>query len=242
MRITLAESTARHGRPSPWVAGSLAAHAAAASLVLLRGAATPSLPVYVPEVLPPYVEITQQPAPPSSSRGATSFAGPGTAAPPAVSIPVLEFPVIVPPAMPSVPGPNSGFDPGSFERRAFGSPAAPIASLPSGGDIFDVRSVDRPVRPLAGNPAPRYPAPLAQAGVQGVVTMRFVVDTTGRVEPGSIRVARGAHLLFERAVREILPHLRFLPADVAGVKVRQIVEQPFLFELARRHEEEDRSR
>ena len=98
MRITLAESAARYRRPSPWLAGSLAAHAAAVSLLLLRAATPPSLPAYLHEVLPTYVEVGQEAAPPQGEVGVT---GPsGTIAPPPVAISVVDLPITIPPAIP----------------------------------------------------------------------------------------------------------------------------------------------
>jgi len=98
---------------------------------------------------------------------------------------------------------------------------------------FDATDVDRVVLPRSGNPAPRYPQLLASAGVEGGVVARFVVDTLGRVEQGSVRIIQSTHIQFEQAVREIMPRMRFTPAEVRGVHVRQLVEQSFQFELRR---------
>ncbi len=61
----------------------------------------------------------------------------------------------------------------------------------------------------------------------------FVVDTAGRVLPGSYRVLRSDHDLFTRAVREALPDLQFTPAMVGEHRVRQLVKQQFDFRLSR---------
>jgi protein TonB len=243
MRITLAESATGHRRPSPWLAGSLAAHAAAVSLMLMRVTAPPPLTRYVPERLPPYVEMPQEAAPTPVRDG--SPGSPKTAAPPAPTLPSFDIPPTAPPAIPEHPwaqaAPSPGFDADAFRRRGLaGGASAPLGPALAGG-VFEASMVERPVWPLAGNPAPRYPTALARAGVEGEVIMRFVVDTAGRVERGSIRLVRGTHVLFERAVSEVLPLLRFQPAEAGGARVRQAVEQPFRFELSRRHDEEDRS-
>jgi hypothetical protein len=60
----------------------------------------------------------------------------------------------------------------------------------------------------------------------------FVVDTSGLVLPGSAKVARSTHQLFTEAVRTALPDMRFVPAEVAGRKVRQLVQQAFVFAVA----------
>jgi protein TonB len=39
--------------------------------------------------------------------------------------------------------------------------------------------------------------------------------------------------MFEQAVRSALPNMRFLPAEIGGRKVKQLVQQPFVFALQR---------
>jgi len=78
---------------------------------------------------------------------------------------------------------------------------------------------------------PRYPEVLRSAGVSGRVVIRFVVDTTGRIELSSVQVLETTHDLFTRAVRDILPALRFRPADRNGQRTRSLAEMPFEFQL-----------
>ena len=85
-----------------------------------------------------------------------------------------------------------------------------------------------------GSPGPRYPDALREAKVEGVVMAQFVVDTMGRVMPGSFRVLKApADTAFVSAVRMALPNMMFEPALVGGRKVRQLVQQPFQFSLTR---------
>jgi len=97
---------------------------------------------------------------------------------------------------------------------------------------FDFQ-VEKPVAPIPGSGSPRYPQVLLSAGVEGQVLGQFVVDTLGRVELGSFKVIRSDHDLFTAAVRSALPAMRFLPAEVGGRKVRQVVRQPFVFNRQR---------
>ncbi|HYW30737.1 MAG TPA: TonB family protein [Gemmatimonas sp.] len=99
--------------------------------------------------------------------------------------------------------------------------------------VFAREAVDRSVALLPGAASPRYPEMLRASGVQGAVMMEFVVDTMGRAEPGSLRVLQSDHPLFSDAVRTALIRMRFVPAEVAGRKVRQLVQQPFGFALDR---------
>jgi TonB family protein len=93
--------------------------------------------------------------------------------------------------------------------------------------------VDREVLPLATNPAPRYPASLRSAGIQGSVFARFVVDTMGRVRVETITFDASDHPLFSMAVIDALRRSRYTPAELRGRKVPQLVVQPFVFVLQR---------
>jgi TonB family protein len=89
--------------------------------------------------------------------------------------------------------------------------------------------VERPVRMVPSPFAPHYPDALRAAGVDGEVLVSFIVDTTGRAELGSFKVLKSSHELFDNAVRDALPEMRFVPAELGGRKVKQLVQQPFVF-------------
>jgi hypothetical protein len=94
-----------------------------------------------------------------------------------------------------------------------------------------VSEVDRPATITPVSPQPIYPGSLRVKKVEGAFTARFIVDTTGRIEVASFQVVKRGHPLFIAAVRDVLPLMRFIPAEVAGVKVRQWVERTFPFTL-----------
>jgi protein TonB len=79
--------------------------------------------------------------------------------------------------------------------------------------------------------APRYPERLRQAGVEGKVVVKFVVDTLGRVDPATIEIMESTHDLFTAAVRETLARLRFNPATSGSRKVRATAMMPFEFRI-----------
>ena len=89
--------------------------------------------------------------------------------------------------------------------------------------------VEKPAQMRSGQPA--YPETLRSAGIEGEVDAEFVVDTTGRAEPGSIKITKATNDLFKAAVVSALPKMRFLPAEVGGKKVKQLVQQPFTFTI-----------
>ena len=110
-------------------------------------------------------------------------------------------------------------------------PQPPVA-VNSGLPYFDFQ-VEKVVEWIAGSGAPVYPAELRSALIEGEVLAQFVVDTTGRIETESYKVVRQSHDLFGASVRTALPEMRFTPAEVGGRKVRQLVQQPFVFQMAR---------
>jgi periplasmic protein TonB len=103
----------------------------------------------------------------------------------------------------------------------------------SGDTPFRADQVEKQVAVVPGSRPPRYPELLRSAGVEGQVTAVFVVDELGRAEEGSIRFVRSDNRLFEAAVMEALRRMRFIPAEAGGRKVRQLVQMPFVFTLAR---------
>jgi protein TonB len=107
------------------------------------------------------------------------------------------------------------------------------AAAPGVGGAFDAGQVDRQVSLVAGTQAPRYPETLRASGVEGRVVALFVVDEQGRVEEASIRFAQPGNALFEDAVKVALRRMHFTPAEAGGRKVRQLVQMPFVFTLAR---------
>jgi TonB family protein len=90
---------------------------------------------------------------------------------------------------------------------------------------------DRSVRAVPGSAAPRYPDILKTAGVEGAVLVSFVVDRTGDVDAGSIKILRSTHSLFAKAVTTALPQMHFLPAILHNEVVRQAVRLPITFSM-----------
>jgi TonB family protein len=89
--------------------------------------------------------------------------------------------------------------------------------------------VNTPVKQAPGTVSPAYPEQLKAAGLGGEVIAQFVVDTLGRAELNTFKVLKASHTLFAAAVRAALPSMRFTPAELNGRKVKQLVQQPFVF-------------
>jgi protein TonB len=99
--------------------------------------------------------------------------------------------------------------------------------------VLGADQVEKQAALVPGSSPPRYPETLRASGVEGRVTAAFVVDQEGRAEERSVRFVESGNPLFEDAVRAALHRMRFIPAEVGGRKVRQLVQMPFVFTLVR---------
>lgn len=237
MHLRLPESDHRPQRRAGGALASLALHGAliaAAAVLTAKGAHPTEPPRTRTDTTIIYVE-PPPPAPPGipyrESGGApTSEPAPSPLPPPPITIP-NEIPLPEIPGSPivrtkdfaGVVGPTGG-----AEGAGVGSGPGP-----GEGGVWSGPAVEREVVPDPRNPAPSYPALLRARGVEGEAVLRFVVDTTGRVEPGSAVVLSADDPAFGAAVLRVLPRLRFTPARVGGRAVRQLVQQAFRFEVIR---------
>jgi TonB family protein len=107
----------------------------------------------------------------------------------------------------------------------------PDSADAAGDNVYTSYEVDNVVQVSLGSAVPEYPPDLLARGVQGTVTVRFVVDTSGAADVGSIDVVDSSDPQFSASVRAALPRMRFSPAKLNGQRVRQMVEQPFRFNV-----------
>ena len=103
--------------------------------------------------------------------------------------------------------------------------------MPS-GTFFEFQ-VDEQVRQLPGLGSLRYPAAMRTANRQGEVLAQFVVDEQGVADMTTFKALKSTDPAFTDAVRTALPTMRFAPARMKGRAVKQVVQQPFTFSLAR---------
>ena len=92
----------------------------------------------------------------------------------------------------------------------------------SGNEVYAEALVEeRPA--LLSAPTPVYPALLKQAGIQGRVILPAVIDTTGRVEPASVRIMKSPHPAFDQPTRDWVLKALFRPARLQGRGVRVFI-------------------
>ncbi|MEP7383223.1 MAG: TonB family protein [Gemmatimonadota bacterium] len=247
MYLTLPESSARSQRGPGGTVLSAVVHAAViGATVVGTGISAPRettpLPleklVFVvppPEVLPTHTATLPSVPPPPQSTVTPPLVPPVVAPLPDLAIVPTSVPASVPTSLPDVDMRLAGMPEAGPVTQGVGSGGTPKGGLLAsiGGAPMTALTVDREVMVRVGA-APRYPAMLASAGIEGLVLARFVVDTLGHVERGSIELASNSHAMFAQSVRDALGRMRFVPAESHGRKVRQLVQQPFTFEITPR--------
>jgi protein TonB len=162
---------------------------------------------------------------------------PGATVQPPLNVRPLTF---VPPridlAVPEID--ISGFvtKPGDFSPNPIIAAGLTHGDRPTAGPadaLFLPDQVERQASLAPGNAPPRYPELLRSSGVAGRVIAQFIVDEQGRAEEASVRFLHSDNQLFQSAVRAALGRMRFIPAQVGGRNVRQLVQMPFVFTLER---------
>ena len=232
----LLESRARRPRRSGGMALSIATH-----LALIAGAtaATTGLPKTTKLSKPVIVRVTPPAPKPVEPRQVVveqnTVRLPGSIAD--IVIKRVDAPTTVPVDLPPID-----------MRGAVAADSIVIGSGPlrSGGGTCQLRCLDLEDKGTSGEwhvnellmhmitpVKPRYPELLRQAGIDGRVLVRFVVDTLGRIDPASVQILSSTHDQFTRAVRDALSGFRFRPAESNGKRIPALAEMPFEFKVTR---------
>ncbi|WP_434478605.1 energy transducer TonB [Gemmatimonas sp.] len=159
-----------------------------------------------------------------------------TNAAPALGTPSLSVVVDIPIGIPPVDlsrAPTNENDFGGGPRGSQNGISGGDRSLRSDADFYFEGQVEKPVMSLPGTAGPAFPDMLRAAGVEGQVLAEFVVDSMGRATMETFTVLKSDHALFTNAVKTSLARMRFLPAEVGGRRVPQLVQQTFQFMLNR---------
>jgi protein TonB len=231
----LPESNATRQRRTGGFVVSTAVHAVVIALAVRATMLTAAPP---PKVTPLedviYTKPTQEtpPASPRAPAPRTASENPTPTIPTLPDVPSPDISDVVPHTLPDVDA-VSRHVAGDFGKptRVSGPESSGGPPNVAGDAPLPEWVVDKVVVALPGTGTPRYPDMLRQAGVEGDVHAQFVVDTLGRVEPGSVRVLDATHDQFAAAVRTALARARFKPAEAGGHRVRQLAEQTFTFRL-----------
>lgn len=194
-----------------------------------------------PDAPPPLIYVTPaEPAAPIARSEPVPPADP-TAPSPLPAAPVVVPPLDIPTSLPPLP-PLPELGSLVVDRIVSGVPTVGTRGRGEGsrfaygtddGSALRADIVERPVVPIGTMRAPHYPEMLRRDRVEGEVLATFVVDTLGRVEPASFRAVSATHPLFVLAVKSSVQNMRFRAAESGGRRVRQLVEQRYVFALTR---------
>ncbi|MBL8998788.1 MAG: hypothetical protein JNL44_15855 [Gemmatimonadetes bacterium] len=111
------------------------------------------------------------------------------------------------------------------QRSKRGCADTPIDSSTVGAPIYQACHVDRAARETGVRPEINWSPGGGEArnGACFRAEFRFVVDTLGVPELGTVQVVSSSNAGFTQAVREGIRQLRYAPARLAGRPVRQVV-------------------
>jgi len=228
MLETLLESKARRERSAHGTVVSVSAHAAIIGVAIYATSQARVHPIHSSDTIPrivfsipstPVHDAAPTPGPqPSYSRRLVLTT-------PRIDIPVPRLEIG------DITSRSGDFNPDAVATPGTDTQVARSASAE--GSVLRADQVEKQVSLAPGNVPPKYPETLRNSGVEGQVTAQFVVDEHGHAEADSVRFVGSNNFMFEEAVRVALRRMRFVPAEVGGRKVRQLVQMPFVFTLSR---------
>ena len=237
----LVESKRKKQRSPAGLFASFVLHAALITLVVVAGGQAAEQFEKPKQEKVDFVEVKKdEPPPPKNEPPPPPPPDVVAAPPPPKGFQILTAPVDIPDVLPDIDLSKKVTDEADFSGKGAAGGTAkgveggkPQLVGANNDQPFFEFQVEKPDQALPGGSSPRYPDILRQAGVEGEVLAQFVVDTTGRAEMNSYKVLKTTHELFGNAVKQALPGMRFIPAEVGGRKVRQLVQQPFSFAISK---------
>jgi TonB family protein len=101
------------------------------------------------------------------------------------------------------------------------------------GEVFAENLVEEKPSVLSATPA-SFPEMLKAAGIQGRVIVQAIIDTSGRAEPGSVKIIQSPNPGFDQGSRNYVLHALFRPARVHGRAVRVLIQIPIDYHITGR--------
>jgi periplasmic protein TonB len=174
-----------------------------------------------------FVQVKKAPEPPKPKPQEQLVAPP-----PPKGFQTLTAPINIPDVIPTVDLTKKMTDEADFTGKGVqgGSANGKAGGVSTDQPYFDFQ-VEKQAAPYPSNPAPRYPDMLQTAGITGEVIAQFVIDTSGHVEMSTFKVIKTDNDLFTDAVKAVLPRNRYYPAEVGGRHVKELVEEPYVFNI-----------
>ncbi|HUL49543.1 MAG TPA: TonB family protein [Gemmatimonadales bacterium] len=167
----------------------------------------------------------------------TAAAKPPEPQPAVLDVPIKGFQnIVVPTVIPTnIPAPNLAehFDPNDYTGKGVEGGRAD-GTVPLANQLYAEAVVEEKPQLVSAPPLP-YPEIMRRLGIEGRVLIQAVVDTTGRVEPGSIKIMSSSNSAFDQPTRQWVLKALFRPARLHGEAVRVLINQPVDYHFAVSH-------
>lgn len=198
-------------------------HAGLAALALTASGVVELPTIYVPPK-PIVVDLTREkpedsPQPIEPRIVEEDF--PITVIDPVIDVAVIENPPIVAPPTPFPPVGDTGSRPPSTD-------IGPPAHVPPTAPVMVAARIDPR---HAASLQPVYPEASKRLDEEGIVILRVLIGTDGRVKQAEVGTSSGYDRLDQAALRQARRAWQFLPATRDGVAIESWKELPIRFEL-----------
>jgi protein TonB len=173
-------------------------------------------PPKVPDKPPPPKEVVVKPPPPKGFQ-------------------VLRAPVRIDIKIPEIDLSKAITNENDFSGKGVkgGTGNGVVGGIANTNQTYFEFQVEKPAESLPDNPKPKYPSVLESSGIAGEVQAQFVVKSEGKADMDTFKVLKSTNELFTQAVKNVLPRMRFSPAQIGGKPVNQLVQQAFQFAVPR---------
>ena len=173
-------------------------------------------PPKVPDKPPPPKEVVVKPPPPKGFQ-------------------VLRAPVKIDIKIPEIDLSKSITNENDFSGKGVkgGTGNGVVGGIANTNQTYFEFQVEKPAEMLAESPKPKYPSVLESSGIAGEVQAQFVVRSDGKADMDTFKVLKSTNELFTQSVKNVLPRMRFSPAQIGGKPVNQLVQQAFQFAVPR---------
>jgi len=173
-------------------------------------------PPKVPDKPPPPKEVVVKPPPPKGFQ-------------------VLRAPVRIDIKIPEIDLSKAITNENDFSGKGVkgGTGNGVVGGIANTNQTYFEFQVEKPAESLPDNPKPKYPSVLESSGIAGEVQAQFVVKSDGKADMDTFKVLKSTNELFTQAVKNVLPRMRFSPAQIGGKPVNQLVQQAFQFAVPR---------
>jgi protein TonB len=173
-------------------------------------------PPKVPDKPPPPKEVVVKPPPPKGFQ-------------------VLRAPVKIDIKIPEIDLSKAITNENDFSGKGVkgGTGNGVVGGIANTNTTYFEFQVEKPAESMPDNPKPKYPSVLESSGIAGEVQAQFVVRSDGKADMDTFKVLKSTNELFTQSVKNVLPRMRFSPAQIGGKPVNQLVQQAFQFAVPR---------